>query len=200
MRSPFLFACLAVALCVGGCASPKRSAVHYSPPSVAPVREKISSAQGSVANAITLAGAAKTAIARATELLAAPADQLSVPDLQEALGEASGKVDALTTQLGSALGALGEAQVRIDALETKVSTQAAQLNTAIDEKNAAITWGDAAVSKYHRLKFFICLLAAAAAGLLVFQFRGLLVYLGPWGLAAYVVVPGLVFTALWIRL
>jgi hypothetical protein len=115
------------------------------------------------------------------------------------VAEATGQVNHLLTANASLQLALNDAADKITLLESAVKNQTVLLNNANDEKNAAITERDAAVEKYHHLKFFLCLLAAAAAGLLVFQFRGLLRLLGPWGFAAYAVVPGAVFTFVWLR-
>jgi predicted nucleic acid-binding Zn-ribbon protein len=107
---------------------------------------------------------------------------------------------ALNKSLFDAKNELRDAQAQIVDLDEKVDEQTDLLNAANDEKNAAITARDAANSHVHKLKFLVCSLAAAATGLLVFQFRRILALLGPYGLIAYVAVPGLVFGALWMRL
>jgi hypothetical protein len=193
---------LLAATLFSSCASPRRSAIHYSAPSVAPIRQNISSAKAHAAAEGIAAGAAGVAIARAQSLYSSheshPSE--SSADLQESLGEASGQINTLITENGALRPALDAAEANITTLETKVGSQTDSLNTCGDEKNLAIDRADKATHRYHKLKFLMCTLAAAAAGLLVFQFRNLLLLLGPYGFAAYAVVPGIVFAALWLRL
>ena len=176
------------------CAAP-RSALHYSPPSVAPVRQDISNVQSHVANAQTHAQKAKAAIADAKKL--APADP---PELKLALDVADGEIDGLTYELNSAQTALKSANSRINNLEGKIGEQTNLLNTANDEKNAAITEAAAAAHRYHKLKFYVCALGAALALLLILKFKGLLTLLGPYGAIAYVAGPAAVFAGLWMFL
>jgi hypothetical protein len=201
----FLFAtvtsCVALLLATGCSSSPKRSSVRYSPPSVQPVREKITDAQTFAVAEATAGVAAQTALAKAKEILSTPQplNPSTTADLQEAIAEATAQVNHLLAVNANLQLALNEAADKVTLLESVVKNQTVLLNNAIDEKNAAITERVIAVEKYHHLKFFLALLAAAAAGLLVFQFRGVLRLLGPWGFAAYAVVPGAVFTFVWLR-
>lgn len=103
-----------------GCASqPHRSTIHYSPPSVAPVKQSLGSAQHH-------AKAAKDNISKAEKL--APAN---VPGLIDALHAADNEIDALTDELINAQAALNE-------LQTKTGKQTDDLNAALDDKNAAL--------------------------------------------------------------
>lgn len=154
-------------------------------PSFAAVHGNISQAQTHAAAASTAAAEAKVAIARAQSL--APA---AIPDLREALNIAQGKIDVLTTELVEVQEALTNANTHISALETQVIALADQLNTALAHDAAS-------TAKYHRLKFYCCLIAAAAAFLLVFQFRNVLVLLGPYGFIAYGAAPAAVFGLCW---
>lgn len=133
------------------CASQTRS-VRYSPPSAAPVRDKVSSAQ-------THAKAAKGAIDKA-EKLTPPGN----PDLKDQLGEASRFIDALLDELTNTQTALKD-------YELKVSDQTNAANRAIDEKNAAITERDRQAAKVRaiakRERFFFL----GMSGALIWIFR-----------------------------
>jgi septal ring factor EnvC (AmiA/AmiB activator) len=103
-----------------GCASqPHRTLVRYSPPSVAPVKHPISNAQHH-------AKATKDSITQALKL--APSN---VPGLIDALHAADHEIDALSNELLNAQAALNE-------LETKTGGQTDALNSALDDKNAAL--------------------------------------------------------------
>jgi hypothetical protein len=174
------------------CANPKRSSIRYSPPNVQPVREKLIDAKTSVVAAVSAADAVQSAIAEAK---AANTNE----KVGHALGLAESKAKELIAQLQSAQGSIGGAGDNLTLYDSAARNQTVLLNNAITRADASDLRADAAVEKYHHLKFFLCLLAAAAAGLLVFQFRGLLRLLGPWGFAAYAVVPGAVFAFVWLR-
>jgi uncharacterized phage infection (PIP) family protein YhgE len=219
MRTVSFVLVLLLVLVLGSACStaPKRSTVHYSPPSVQPVRDKISSAQSSIVQAVTAAGTAKAAIARAeASLSAAPADKPDVANLHEDLAEASGAVNSLTTQLESARSSLADGAKSTDTLEQTIGTQTTDLNTCSDDKNklldqvrdlkAAAVLHD---RKYHRLKIGVCTLAAAVASFLavrlgLLKLLRMLSLLGPWGMAgaaaAAVSIPAGIFTLLWFKL
>jgi uncharacterized lipoprotein YajG len=179
------------------CAAP-RAALHYSPPSVAPVRENVSDAQSHVTNAQTHAQKAKAAIADAIKQMEMACPQAA--GLKLDLADANREIDALTYELNVAQESLKSANVHVDQLEGKIGEQTNLLNTANDEKNAAITKADAAAHRYHKLKFYVCALGAALALLLIFKFKGLLTLLGPYGAIAYAAGPAAVFGALWLFL
>src|ERR1043166_12245 len=162
---------------LASCSSPGNGSwLHYSAPSSAPVQQSVQRAQSSV----------DAAIEQAKNL---SVDEKSQPGLV-----------ALNRSLFEAKNELRDAQAHIIDLDKKVRDQTDTLNKTIDEKNAAITARDAANSHVHKLKFLVCSIAAAAAGLLVFQFRSILALFGPWGFIAYAAVPSLVFGLLWLRL
>jgi chromosome segregation ATPase len=137
------------ALLLIGCASqPRRAVIHYSPPSVAPVKQSLQSAQHH-------AKAAKENIKQAEKL--APAN---VPGLADALLAADNEIDALTNELLHAQTALAD-------LETKTGQQTDDLNQANDDKNAALDRNSIIERKLkaivgQRNKLFLGLLAAAA--------------------------------------
>jgi len=186
----------AIALCLGGCASP-RSAIRYSPPSVAPVREQISEAGSHVTNAQTHAQAAKRAVAAAVSA----ANKYKDAELNLQLVAADHEIDALTVELNSAQTALRSANTNVDSLEHKIGDQTNLLNTANDEKNAALTKAHAAARRYHKLKFWVCALAAAATALLIFRFKALLFLIPPpYNFIVGAAVPAGVFGFLWLRL
>jgi hypothetical protein len=190
-----------ISLLIVGCASaPRPSAIHYSPPSVAPVRTQISDAQ-------TLSGKARTAIAKAQSFVGpSSVDPANVPQLHEALDESYGAINDLTTKLDGA-------QKSVDVLEKAVGIVTARLNTANDDKNAALDREAAQKKasariekKYHRLKLGVCSLVTALVCFLAIKLGLLkliskLALLGPWGIAgaaaASIALPGIVFAVLW---
>jgi hypothetical protein len=189
------------------CSSVPRSSIRYSAPSVTPVRTTVTKVQATVTTARTQVASAQTHASQATATIKEIAATETVPALLTLAQAAAAQVDQLTsdlldaqTSLTIAQGDLAATQVKVTDLEGKVGVQTEQLNTATDEKNAAIAQ-DAVDRKHaHKLKFYACSLGAAAAGFLVFQFRTVLAFLGPYGFAAYVAVPALVFGALWLIL
>jgi hypothetical protein len=209
----------AAALCAGCSIAPSRTTVHYSAPSVTPIRGKISDALQHSSEVLQAAVAAQAAIAKAKSLtssLILHPLSLASAGLQEALGEASGQVNHLLTANAGLSTSLSEAQSDVTNLEGAVGAQTTDLNTCGDEKNAAIDQKNALEAKsakdarkYHRLKFAVCSLAAALACFLAVKLGLLklltkLSLLGPWGMAgaagAALALPTLIFTALWLRL
>jgi hypothetical protein len=140
-----------------GCASqPRRAVIHYSPPSVAPVKQSLVSVQHH-------AQAAKDNIKQAEKL--APEN---VPGLLDALRAADNELDALTAELLHAQTALSD-------LEKKTGRQTEDLNTCFDDKNAALDRNSVIERKLkaivgQRNKLFLILLAAA-----LWIFRGPLI-------------------------
>ncbi|TMJ17788.1 MAG: hypothetical protein E6G94_01425 [Alphaproteobacteria bacterium] len=185
-------ACLGMLLATS-CSNRKPLTMHYSAPSVAPVREKLSDAQSlSVAEATT-GVAAQLALARAKTL--AP----QVPDLQEAIAEASGQVEHLLEVNANLQAALKEVGAKLAVYETATNLQTTLLNSANDAKNSAITERDIAVAKYHRLKFLVCLLAAGAVLSLAWRFKTLLLFIPPpYDLVAIGALPVIAFAFCWI--
>jgi hypothetical protein len=183
------FVIIVVAALFASCSAPHK----FAPPSVAPVREKIANAQEHVANAQTHAGLAKIAVDRARAI--APAE---LNDLRQALDLASAEIDSLTDELLHAQTALHDAQLKLDTLEKRVGEQTEKLNAATEAARVAI-------GKYHLLKFYFCLIAAAAVFLVVFYFRKVLIAIPPpfsiyAGAAAFAGLPAATFGALWFRL
>jgi PBP1b-binding outer membrane lipoprotein LpoB len=176
----FVIASCGAMLFLAGCSSsPKRSSIRYSPPPVAPVQEKITHAQ-------TAAASVSAAIAEAQAL-----------NKDEKVGHALGVAESAAKELKVDLVVAGD---RLLLLDSSIRNQTDLLNAAIDEKNAAIIERDDAVSKYHKLKFFLCLLAAGVVLSLAWRFRGLLVFIPPpYNLVAIGALPVLVFGFLWIR-
>jgi hypothetical protein len=217
-RSRFTFPLLALALLTAGCSTaPKRSTIQYSAPRVDPVRTKISAAQvhakAEAAAGIAVAGA----IAKAQSLVGRDSvEPENIPQLQEALGEASGQANSLLTENYGLQDSLDEAQANIETLEVIVNNQTASLNTCIDDKNILLDQvrdlKAAAVihdRKYHRLKLAVCLLLAAGVTFLavklgLLKLLRMLSLLGPWGMAgaaaAAIALPAGVFAFLWFKL
>jgi predicted nucleic acid-binding Zn-ribbon protein len=214
---PLVLGLLIVLVIGSGCRddAPKRAA-HYSAPSVSPVREKITSAQTSLAGIASAAAGAKLAITKAQAIASAPATATSAADLHEELGEAYGLINDLQTKADSAKSATADAQTAITTLETKVGTQTTDLNECSDQKNQLIDQvrdlKAAAVihdRKYHRLKFAVCSLITAAAVFLAVKLGALklaskAMLLGPWGIAgaaaAAIALPTAIFAFLWFKL
>jgi hypothetical protein len=180
----FLFAtlasCVAMLLLATSCANRKPATVRYSPPSTAPVQQKITDATAAV-------GDVSAAIAAAKAI-----------NIDEKVGHALTIAEARAIDAKDALAAAGDKTLLLD---SAVRNQTDLLNRTIDEKNTAITERDDAVRKYHALKFFLCLLAAGAVLFIAWRFRALLVFIPPpYNLVAIGALPVLVFTFLWIRL
>lgn len=191
-------------LLMSSCATgPNKTSVYYSPPSVAPVQQKITAAQSSVTNAQTHAAKAKTAVA--TALRAVESEKDKSPELKLALDDANTEIDALTTELTLTQAALQDATDNSSALQGRINEQTGTLNTCIDDKNTAITQRDTAQAQVkveqahvHKLKFWICALAAELAAFLVFRFKWVFALAGPWGFIAGIVgAPVAVFWGLW---
>jgi hypothetical protein len=221
MRSPFplqRFIALTVFLLLAACAdSPKRATIHYSAPSVEPVRAQIAIAQSSIDGIATAAAGAKVAVTKAQSLVGeASVAPENVATLHEDLGEAYGLIDDLQTKTDSAKAATLEAQTQVTALETKQGEQATRLDTCSDDKNSLLDKvrdleGAAVIhdEKYHRLKFVVCSLLTASTVFLAVKLGALtllrkLLLLGPWGIAgaaaAAIAIPGGIFAFLWFRL
>jgi hypothetical protein len=193
--------CVAMLLLATSCSSPKHASIRYSPPSAHSVYEKLSDAENLARAEASAAGAAKAAIARATSLVAAPADQLSVPELKEALGDASGQVESLLTANASLQAALKEVGAKLAVYETATKLQTTLLNSANDRADAAEIRADKAERGYHRLKFYNCLIIAAGVGLLAWRFKSLLLFIpAPWNLVAMGALPVGAFGLAWILL
>lgn len=162
---------------------PRKTQLHYSPPSTAGIHKPLDGAKASAADAKSSVAAAVSA-----------AEKGDLDTVKVELRAANDYIDQLTRQLLNTEEAVGY-------YEKKVVSQTDAANKAIDEKNHAIDVANAAVSRYHKLKFAVCLLAAAAALLLVFQFRALFIFIPPpYNLIALGVVPIAVFGFLWLRL
>jgi len=169
---------LLIALALPACtAIPSKTLLHYSPPSVMPVRRAIATAQEHAAAAQQYLRNAGTQ--EKTEHLA--------------IANAANEIDALTDELLNAQSALTKT-------ETDASAQTQLLNAANDSKNAAITAADAAKFRYHRLKFYACLIGAAAALLLALRLGVLSFVPPPYNFVAVAAVPVIAFGALWIEL
>jgi hypothetical protein len=193
----FVITACGAMLFLASCAHRKLATIRYSPPSTAPVQEKISDAKSSNTAAISAADSVTALIAEAQTALAVS----DLPRVGHALGVAESMAKDLGNQLSVTQSSLTIAGDRTLLLDSAVRNQTTLLNNAIDEKNAAITARDVAVSKYHRLKFFVCLLAAGAVLSLAWRFRGLLAFIPPpYNLVAIGALPVITFTALWIRL
>jgi hypothetical protein len=176
---------------------------------VQPVREKIASAQTGVDTEIVLATAAQTAIAKAKSLVAGPSLNPQSSALSAALTDASGSVSSLILELSGTQAALKDSQTVLTTVEQKVGHQTDDLNTCGDDKNKALDRADALekksaidAKKYHRLKFAVCLLAAALATFVAVRLGllKLLAFLGPYGMLGIAAIPAAVFGALWFVL
>lgn len=160
MRAPLSLLIGCSVTLFASCSTQTRS-VHYSPPSAAPVRDKISSAQGHAAKAKKAVADAQAAVRKLGIL---PGSDGSASSLSSSLASANQEIDALTIELLSTQTALKD-------FELKVSDQTNAANRAIDEKNAAITERDRQAAKVRaiakRERFFFL----AMSGALIWIFR-----------------------------
>jgi hypothetical protein len=124
MRARFLL--VSILFLPAACAGPRVTHSRYSPPSAAPVRAAVASAQDH-------ARQVKTDIAEARK--AGDKEQLEL-----ALTDADGAVDQLTVELVSAQTALLD-------YEAKSQMQTDALNLAVDDKNLALLERDRASEK-----------------------------------------------------
>ncbi len=181
-------------LLFGACSTAPRARVTYIPPSVVPVKEQVASAQTKVASAQVHA---ESAAAKLDELERATSDAPALLSLAQAT---HADVDSLTQELQDAQVNLVAAQTDANTLQAQVNVQTAMLQEVANERDAAILQAAEDRKHAHRLKLYICGIAAALAGFVVFHFKSLLLFAGPYGVLAFVAVPGAVFAALWIWL
>lgn len=217
MKRLFLSALLgAAALLTCSCASTQRQNLQYSAPSVRPVQAAVETgqthvraAQSHVTKAQTHATTVKGKLADIEKALTSgpKTSPPPAPALMKLLDEARSEVDALTQELTETQAALADAQTALasaqtlsQSLQKQVNDQTTMLNKTIIEKNAALTERDTAVHAYHKLKFYACLLGAAAALFLLWKFKPFLAFLGPYAPLAFLVGPATLFGLLWLLL
>lgn len=213
---------LGILLFLQACATAPHTGVQYLAPSVVPVKtsvaratEKVSSAQvhartatTEVAQAQTHAKAATTSLTQLQALVAtnttlnplAVAAKREVDQLTQNLTSAQTEVGSLQVDLADAQTAHATAQTQADSLQTQVGTQTDQLNTAVVTANKAIAERDAAKSAYHKIKFYVCFLAAGLVGFLVWKFKFIFAALGPYALIPMLGLPAAAFAMLWMFL
>src|SRR5207253_10918283 len=109
---------------------PARTTLHYSPPSVMPVRTAIATAQDHAA-------AVKSALS------SIPNSEFRIPHSAVALQTAMIETDALTHELLTA-------QTALSSVEKQANAQTDQLDKANEQKNLAITRAEEAASRYHK--------------------------------------------------
>ncbi len=204
---------LALALFAGtlltcSCASPKRLAPTYLPPSTTATRVAVTSGQEKVKTAQTYVtsaqGHAKSATAKLSELEKGVSD---TPTLLKLVVDARNDIDQLTTELihtqealASAQVSLAEAQNHATSLQLRINDQTQTLNSTIETSNRNAAEATAAKKAYHRLKFYACSLGAALAFFVIWKFKVALAFLGPWSLAAFIAGPAAIFGLLWLLL
>jgi len=171
---PILSMAAALALC--SCATNPRGA--YVAPSTIPVvtrvnaaSGKITQAQGSVTKAQAHVVKAKAAVAKIETIVPKTSENA------ELILSLKQEIDGLTDELLNTQAALKEAQteltqattVDIPKLQKNVETQTGLLNTAVTQRDQFQRERDEAVGKYHKLKFWIIGVAAAAVGFLLWS-------------------------------
>lgn len=167
---------LGAALAFCSCAGPQRG--NYSAPSAAVIGqrvntagERVAAAQASTTKAQAHAKAAKEKVAQIETVVPKTSEnaQLILSLKQE--------IDGLTDELLNTQVALQSAQdeltkaktVDIPKLQQEVNAQTELLNKTIGEKNALQVKYDAAAKSYHKLKFWIIGVAAAATVFLIYS-------------------------------
>lgn len=163
----------ALALC--SCASTPNG--RYVAPSTIPITtrvtaagEKITQAQGSVKKAQAHAAKAKAAVAKIEVVVPKTSENAT---LILALKQ---EIDGLTDELLNVQLALQSANQELDQLKTvdipklqeEVGTQTQLLNTAVKQRDQFQQERDVAIGKYHKLKFWIIGVAAAAVVALMY--------------------------------
>lgn len=202
---------------------PRKGRIDYAAPTLNPVRSGIATAQDHLTSARTHITKSSGATAAAAKKAKTAQDRLVVVEKAVAKDEpthtlvlqvqqdvdsltadlltAKTENDALTVDVQASQTSLAAAQTRAADLQKQINTQTADLNEANRIRNLAIDQATAANAHVHKLKFWICTLAAAATLLLVTRFTGFLApLLGPYALILYVAAPAAVFGVLWWRL
>lgn len=182
----------ALALC--SCFETGQQRPHLTAPSPAAVHKSVDKLEQHIDKASDNTKALKTTLAKAVALAG------ENKELRVTLELANGQIDTLSAELLGAKGEVGVLRAANADLEKKVGAQTDYANARADEANAAILDRDAAKFRYHRLKFYACSLAAAAAFLLLWKFKGVLAFLGPYGIAALIGGPAAVFGIAWLTL
>ncbi len=168
-----LIALALVTLALVGCATK-----YDAPKLVAPVRAAVAKAQVKVASAQAHVSRASTAIAELEAKLPA-----QTPELHSLAQQAKVAVETAGADLVTAAEELRTAQLKTSTLEGTVGKLANE--KAILER------------RYGKLKFGLCTLAAAGALYLLFQFRWILAFAGPYAWIAFVAGPAAAFGLLW---
>lgn len=137
MKKLFAFALL-ITVAVSGCAVPKRSTVHYSAPTAAPVRESVTAATKHVEASTDHARKAVVALQQVQDKVT----RQDYGHLQPALAVAGSELTALQQENKLVTDSLTEALIRTDSLQKKVDVQTSALNRMSDEKNAALDLAD----------------------------------------------------------
>lgn len=196
---------------LAGCATPKQKTPHpqVPTPDVAVVKapiERARSAQTQAGARVDSARSSVAAVAAKVQQLQPPADQVPVvQEIQQGLREVDTQLVEARQQLQSAVGSLAEASGRADELQGAVNL----LGTKYADAQADLTKAEANLAKevnahkatsaaYHRLKFFVALIAAIIAGLIATRFV-------PktnlwWQIAAPIAVAAVAFIAAWLIL
>ncbi len=225
MKQCWLVLASALALGLGASCSqvPSRGRINYAAPTLNPVRSGIATAQDRLLSARTHITKSSGATAAAAKKAKTAKDRLvvvekavtkdetthslvlqvqqDVDSLTNDLLTAQTENTALTQDVQASQTSLATAQTRAADLQKQINTQTADLNEANRIRNLAIDQAEAANAHVHKLKFWICTLAAAATLLLVTRFTGVLApLLGPYALILYVAAPAAVFGFLWWRL
>lgn len=153
------------------CAAPQ-GPHNFRPPSVVPVKEKVVEAQTHV----------KSAQSAAKRIAAATTEPCKTAEWQAAY-------DDLTKELNDAYLALSVANERADTLQKQNDTLATEANAVDDKRIAAEKREKVVLGKYHRVKSYLAAIAAAAVALLLWQFKSILSFLGPYSVLAFIATP-----------
>lgn len=196
MKLIHLLAIPCLALFVSCAGAPKQ---HLAPPSFRPVTQSVEKLAENNKKSQTHAEKAKKAIDEAEK---AESPQI----LKLALKDARNEIDALTQILLDDAAEIQRLETEIvPTLKKEVEVQTEKANLAIDQNEKLTKENDGLKAQVkvekahvHKLKIGICTLGAAIGAFIVFQFgSGLIALFGPWGLLAYVAVPGAIFGFLW---
>lgn len=166
----------AAALCL--CACGTTNTTRYYAPSTAPVTQRVQSAGEKITSArssVTKAQAsAKKVKEQAAKIIAAGP---KTPEAEALYKPFQTEIDNLTNELVNTQAALLDAQndlvkaqtVDIPELQQKITNQTVLLNHTSDERDTAVKERDIARKSYHKLKFWIIGVAAAATLFLIYS-------------------------------
>lgn len=168
---------------LAGCTTPKQKAPQprLATPDVGVIKapiERARAAQTQASGRVDSARSSVAVVAAKVQALQTPADQVPVvQEIQQGLKAVDAQLVDARAQLQSSVDAMAEADGRADQLQsavnllgTKYADTQDKLTTAEESLATEINAHKRTSAAYHRLKFFVALIAAIIAGLIATRF------------------------------